>query len=108
MRRSNPSFNSSVTRDPSRVPLGSVLPRSVKDIVDSRRREGFCVERGHVAPAQDPPHPDPLLPTPPPPSPGEEGEQQGPPSRVSLSRGGGWGGRERGRVRVLGGGAILF
>src|SRR6202140_123946 len=106
MRRSNRSFNSSGTRDPSRVPLGSVLPRSVKDIVDSRRREGLCVERGHVAPAQDPHHPDPLLPTPSTPSPGEEGEQQERPSRVPLSRGGGWGGRERGRGEGLGRGAL--
>jgi arsenite/tail-anchored protein-transporting ATPase len=37
-----------------------------------------------------------------PPSPGEEGEQPECPSGVPLSRGGGWGGRERGRGEGLG------
>src|SRR6185312_3592871 len=52
--------------------------------------------------AQDPHHPGPLLPTAHSPSPGEEGEQPDRPSRAPLSRGGGWGGRERGRGEGLG------
>ncbi|MEA2599448.1 MAG: arsenite/tail-anchored protein-transporting ATPase [Acidobacteriota bacterium] len=41
-----------------------------------------------------------------PPSPGEEGEKQDRLSRVPLSRGGGWGGRERGRGEGLGRGSL--
>ncbi len=58
------------------------------------------------APAQNPHHPGPLLPTPSAPSPGEEGEKPERPSRVPLSRGGGWGGRERGRGEGLGRGDL--
>ena len=58
------------------------------------------------SPSQDPHHPGPLLPTPSTPSPGEEGEQQQGPSYVPLSRGGGWGGRERGRGEGLGRGDL--
>ncbi len=43
-----------------------------------------------------------------PPSPGEEGEQPDNPSGVPLSRGGGWGGRERGRGEGLGRGPLQY
>ncbi len=58
--------------------------------------------------ATERPHPRPSSPRPSspvpsqPPSPGEEGEQQERPSQAPLSRGGGWGGRERGRGEGLG------
>ncbi|HEX4965502.1 MAG TPA: amino acid adenylation domain-containing protein [Thermoanaerobaculia bacterium] len=42
----------------------------------------------------------------PPPSPGEEGEQPDRSNQVPLSRGGGWGGRERGRGEGLGRGSL--
>src|SRR6185295_9290105 len=70
--------------------------RSIQDVRGDRALK--C----ESAPTQDPHHPGPLLPTPSTPSPGEEGEQPERPSRVPLSRGGGWGGRERGRGEGLG------
>src|SRR5947209_7550467 len=75
-------------------------------------------------PSQDPHHPGPLLPTPSTPSPGEEGEKQERTTRTARTKRtretsktaptgfpspgeGGWSGRERGRVRVLGGGSLF-
>ncbi|HSS78187.1 MAG TPA: carbamoyltransferase N-terminal domain-containing protein [Thermoanaerobaculia bacterium] len=59
----------------------------------------FASASAHPRPSSpQPSSPDPAHP----PSPGEEGEQPDRSGRVPLSRGGGWGGRERGRGEGLG------